>query len=110
METERELAMSDFVDRTIVCVQCSGEFTFSVDDQEYHVRMQFEHEPKRCKPCRAERKKNSPGDGSGPGSSAGRRDMHEAVCAECGGVARVPFKPRGDKPVYCSNCFSKQRS
>ena len=39
----------------------------------------------------------------------GPREMHEAVCADCGGVARVPFKPRGDKPVYCSNCFSAHR-
>jgi CxxC-x17-CxxC domain-containing protein len=36
--------------------------------------------------------------------------MHETQCASCGGIARVPFVPRGDKPVYCSNCFEQQRS
>jgi len=38
--------------------------------------------------------------------AAGPKEMHVAVCAECGGEARVPFKPRGDRPVYCSSCFS----
>lgn len=31
--------------------------------------------------------------------------MHTAVCAQCGNSCQVPFKPRGDKPVYCSTCF-----
>jgi CxxC-x17-CxxC domain-containing protein len=39
----------------------------------------------------------------------GTREMHTAVCASCGGEAKVPFVPRGDKPVYCSNCFQEQR-
>jgi len=30
-------------------------------------------------------------------------------CSNCGGEARVPFVPRGDKPVYCSDCFSQMR-
>jgi CxxC-x17-CxxC domain-containing protein len=35
--------------------------------------------------------------------------MFSATCASCGNEARVPFQPRGDKPVYCSDCFSKTR-
>ena len=35
--------------------------------------------------------------------------MHEAVCAACGGVAKVPFIPRDDRPVYCSECFAKMK-
>lgn len=34
--------------------------------------------------------------------------MHQAVCAECGKDCEVPFKPTGDKPVYCSNCFGQK--
>lgn len=33
--------------------------------------------------------------------------MHSAVCAKCGERCEVPFRPTGDKPVYCSNCFRK---
>ena len=34
-----------------------------------------------------------------------RPQMHQATCADCGNRCEVPFKPTGDKPVYCSNCF-----
>lgn len=35
--------------------------------------------------------------------------MFHATCANCGRDCEVPFKPRGDKPVYCKDCFRKQR-
>ena len=46
--------------------------------------------------------------------SSGRRDsrrqeMHKAVCSECGKECEVPFKPTGDKPIYCSDCFKAKR-
>jgi CxxC-x17-CxxC domain-containing protein len=34
--------------------------------------------------------------------------MYEAVCAECGQTAHVPFKPTDDRPVYCKDCYSKR--
>lgn len=39
---------------------------------------------------------------------SGRRQMHKAVCDECGKDCEVPFKPSGDKPIYCSECFEKK--
>lgn len=38
----------------------------------------------------------------------GRPDMHRAVCDECKKECSVPFKPTGDKPIYCSECFDKK--
>jgi CxxC-x17-CxxC domain-containing protein len=35
--------------------------------------------------------------------------MHQVTCSECGKRCEVPFKPTGQKPVYCSNCFEKHR-
>jgi CxxC-x17-CxxC domain-containing protein len=29
------------------------------------------------------------------------------VCAKCGGIAKVPFKPNGRKDVFCSKCFGE---
>jgi len=48
-----------------------------------------------------------------PRRSFGNRDsrrplMYDAVCAECGKGCQVPFKPSGEKPVYCSDCFEKK--
>ena len=31
--------------------------------------------------------------------------MHSATCAECGDRCEVPFRPTGERPVLCSNCF-----
>ena len=41
-------------------------------------------------------------------NNSSRPSMHRAICAECGDSCEVPFKPTGDRPVYCSNCFGKQ--
>lgn len=38
------------------------------------------------------------------------REMFKAVCASCGKEAVVPFKPREDRPVYCSECFAKMKA
>jgi len=35
--------------------------------------------------------------------------MFKATCAECGKSCDVPFRPTGEKPVYCNDCFSKKR-
>lgn len=37
-----------------------------------------------------------------------RPQMHHAICSNCGNDCEVPFKPTGDKPVFCSDCFKKQ--
>ncbi len=34
--------------------------------------------------------------------------MHDAVCSNCGKKCEVPFRPTGDKPVYCRDCFAKK--
>src|SRR4051794_9235585 len=50
------------------------------------------------------------GSGGGGGYSERRpREMFEAVCANCGRTASVPFRPSGSKPVYCSDCFESRR-
>jgi CxxC-x17-CxxC domain-containing protein len=33
--------------------------------------------------------------------------LHKAICSSCGAECEVPFKPTGDRPVYCNNCFKK---
>lgn len=40
-------------------------------------------------------------------SGFGDKRMFEAVCSKCGNKCEVPFRPSGDKPVYCSQCFDK---
>ena len=94
-------------DKTLTCGVCGDQFTFTVGEQEFFASKGFTNEPKRCTQCRGARK-SQPG---GYGDSFGvAREMHPVVCAQCGKDTTVPFKPRGDKPVYCSDCFSAVRS
>ncbi|HVM31432.1 MAG TPA: zinc-ribbon domain containing protein [Candidatus Limnocylindrales bacterium] len=119
-----------FTDRAINCADCGQEFTFTAGEQEFYEQRGFTEPPKRCGSCRAARKSqrqsSSHGDGNGgsyggyagggyssdAGGSYGerpQREMFDATCAECGRTARVPFRPTGARPVYCSDCFQSRR-
>ena len=89
-----------YEDKTLVCKDCGKEFTFSAGEQEFYAEKGFENEPQRCKECRQARKN----------SMRQNKEMYEIVCASCGKVDKVPFEPRNDKPVYCSECFAKQNN
>ena len=93
-----------YADRTLNCVECGAEFTFTADDQEFHARKGYQ-EPKRCPSCRQARRS----DRGGGGGYGGARQMYDAVCDNCGANTQVPFLPRQDRPVYCSDCFSKMK-
>ena len=90
-----------YEDKTLVCKECGNEFTFTQGEQEFYAEKGFTNEPQRCKSCRDARK-NAIRQGQD-------REMFVAACASCGGEARVPFRPREDRPVYCSECFAKMR-
>ena len=38
------------------------------------------------------------------------RILHKTICADCRKECEVPFKPTGDRPVYCKDCFSKRKA
>ena len=99
----------DYEDRTLSCVDCGQPFIFSADDQSFHAEKGFTNEPKRCPACRQSRRAERGGGGDRAGFGQGPREMHPAVCADCGKETTVPFLPRGDRPVYCSDCFSTRR-
>ena len=119
-----------YADKTLTCRDCGMEFVFTAGEQEFYAQKGFTNEPTRCPSCRQQRKAGGGRSGSygdrdsysgggyddrdsygsrGGGYSSGPREMHSATCASCGKEALVPFVPRGDKPVYCSDCFRQQR-
>jgi CxxC-x17-CxxC domain-containing protein len=106
-----------YQDKSLQCSDCGATFTFTADEQDFYKSKGYTNEPKRCPDCRQARKTERSGSGSGSGggsnsSSYGSygsssRQMYSAVCAQCGKDTQVPFQPRGDRPVYCSDCYRK---
>ena len=104
--------MTDIV---LYCRDCNQEFTFTTGEQEFYASKGLINQPSRCAACRAARKAsssssvyinnyNSRNDYHEP------RQMYSATCASCGSDTQVPFEPRADRAVYCSNCYQPQRN
>ena len=76
-----------------------------------------EGKPVRCQDCF---RKNKPEQSFGGNRNFGGnnrkfgndrpREMHKATCSDCGKECEVPFKPSGDKPVRCRDCFQATRN
>ncbi|HZO71259.1 MAG TPA: zinc-ribbon domain containing protein [Ktedonobacteraceae bacterium] len=110
------MSADNYQDRTLTCRDCGQEFTFTAGEQEFYASRGLTNEPGRCPECRAARKQSgggrrnsSYGDSSYEYRDRAPRQMYTATCASCGNEAQVPFQPRDDRPVYCSDCFQSQR-
>lgn len=110
--------LSSYQDRVLTCKDCGTQFVFTAGEQEFYASRGLMHAPGRCPSCRAARKARSGSESQRAGFAADggnrrertQREMHPAVCSNCGKDTLVPFLPRGDKPVYCSACFEQVRS
>ncbi|OGJ60167.1 zinc-binding protein [Candidatus Peribacteria bacterium RIFCSPHIGHO2_01_FULL_51_9] len=85
-------------DQELTCRDCGATFTFTDGEQEFYAQKNLSA-PQRCKTCRQARRSQT----------RGPRELHDAVCSQCGVQCQVPFKPVGDKPVLCKECFSAKR-
>jgi len=90
-------------DKVLSCKDCGGQFVFSVREQEFFAEKGFSNQPLRCRDCRQVRRSQSP---DRPLARNANRPTYPAVCAACGVETTVPFRPRGDRPVFCRACFS----
>jgi len=95
-------------DKSIQCSDCGVTFTFSGEEQEFFKSKGYTNEPRRCPSCRQARKGERYGS-SGSGYRI-QRQMFPVKCAQCGKDTEVPFEPRGDRPVYCSDCYREVRT
>lgn len=103
-----------YADKTLTCRDCGSQFVFTEGEQQFYASKGLMNEPSRCPDCRAARKRaggsSSYGGGGSSSYSSSPREMYDVTCDSCGKPAQVPFQPRGDRPVYCSDCFQQQRS
>jgi CxxC-x17-CxxC domain-containing protein len=121
--TTTGVSETNMSDQTLTCQDCGKTFEFTESEAEFYRSKGFST-PGRCPDCRAARKaaRNSGSSysggssyggassyGSASGYGGGERQMYPAVCAQCGKDTQVPFQPRGDRPVYCSDCYRAQQ-
>jgi len=98
-------------DLMLQCSDCGQEFVFTASEQQFFHERGYST-PKRCKSCRqAKQSAGSYGQDSGrsSGYSSNAGTETTVVCASCGQTTTVPFTPRGDRPVYCKNCFKPKQ-
>lgn len=121
---------ADFADRAEPCRECGAAFVVTGGEQLWY----HEHgraEPDHCSVCRERRRaeRNAPllvavqaeessaaergvtvyGGPGHRGTSHPPRQLYPAVCHSCGKETEVPFLPRGNRPVFCRECFAQKR-
>ncbi len=100
------MTYQNYENKQLQCAECGCDFDFSADDQEFYSQKGYS-DPKRCSTCRANRKAASGGRGGQRGGGGGynNKPRYNVVCSACGCETTVPFEPKGDRPVYCSDCY-----
>ena len=88
-------------EKTLYCRDCKQPFTFSIGEQEFFLQKGLKNEPKRCPNCRLVMRVQRNGHDLTKTS--------EVACASCGVPTRVPFRPKGYRPVYCVCCYQTKK-
>ena len=91
-------------DIQLTCSDCGQEFTFTSADQAFFQERGYST-PKRCKNCRQAKKNDQGGSGYRSAPAQGT----PVICSGCGQPTTVPFEPRGDRPVFCRDCYQARK-
>lgn len=114
----------------IICSECDTAFLYTDAERTFRESRGLER-PTLCPDCRARDRSRRNDDlislyhktetfepflfgketqnGGGNGRHRDNRTLHSATCAQCGADTKVPFIPRGDRPVYCRACYNARR-
>jgi CxxC-x17-CxxC domain-containing protein len=91
-------------DIQLTCSDCGQDFTFTAADQAFFQERGYST-PKRCKTCRQAKKNDQGGSGYRSAPAQGT----PVICSGCGQPTTVPFEPRGDRPVFCRDCYQARK-
>ena len=97
-----------YEDKVMHCRDCAQDFAWTAGEQQFYASKGLENPPGRCPSCRAAAR--AARQAGGPAGGGRPREFFPAVCDRCGIQTQVPFLPRNDRPVYCSNCFDVVRA
>ncbi|MFC2149948.1 Mur ligase family protein [Calditrichota bacterium] len=94
-------------EEVVTCKTCGKVFIFTKSEAEYYASRGFDP-PHHCRECRAQRRRSKSGAKTGNVVKAkGGAVWTEVICEDCQKQTIVPFKPVGDRPVYCRDCLVK---
>lgn len=114
----------------IICSECDSAFLYTDAERSFRESRGLDR-PTACPTCRARERSrrnddlislynksesfepflfpNEQHNGGGNSRPRDTRTLYNATCAQCGAETRVPFIPRGDRPVYCRACYNARR-
>lgn len=111
------------------CLACGKDFIVTPAESAFRAEHRLAL-PDLCPACRARQRSDRNADivaayakagsaayadvvtpaGAAPGrKGAVRGQLYATVCDSCGAETKVPFIPRGDRPVYCRDCYNARR-
>ncbi len=97
----------EFEDRSILCIDCNQDFTWTVGEQIFFRDKQLLNPPKRCKECKQAKNERLAAIAAAQASGIKQRIEVTVNCADCQEQTTVPFYPSQGRPVYCRSCFLK---
>jgi len=86
------------------CTECGTEYVLGAGDLFTDGTQSVYERAGRCRACRTMRRTQR-----GVAVHVRVREFYTVTCSGCGEPTGIPFQPRGDKPVYCSDCRSRKR-
>ena len=95
----------EFVDKSILCIDCNNEFIWTVGEQVFFRDKQLQNAPKRCKDCKQAKNERLAAIALAQASGVRQRIEVSVNCARCSAPTTVPFYPSQGRPVYCRSCF-----
>ena len=96
---------SEFEDKSILCIDCGINFTWTVGEQAFFRDKKLQNPPKRCKECKQAKNERLAAIAAAQASGVRQRIEVAVNCARCGETTTVPFYPSQGRPVYCRSCF-----
>ena len=96
---------AEFEDKSILCIDCNTNFTWSVGEQVFFRDKQLQNPPKRCKECKQAKNERLAAIAAAQASGIRQRIEVAVNCAKCGAQTTVPFYPSQGRPVFCRSCF-----
>ncbi len=97
--------VSEFDDRSILCIDCDSDFIWTAGEQEFFRDKNLLNPPKRCKECKQAKNARLASIAAAQETGIRQRIEVSVKCAQCSEATTVPFYPSQGRPVFCRSCF-----